>query len=59
MDKRLNEYEFDGTLAGDSCRLPGWVQALGCGCLEVMAYLIVIAAGCGLTLLVLGWRGYL
>jgi hypothetical protein len=52
-----DDYEFEGTLMEAHC--PSWLERLGCGCLEVMAYLVVVAAGCGLTLMFLAWRGAL
>ena len=49
--------EFEGTLMDFERKCPTWLESLGYGCLEVLAYLIVVAAGCGLTLMVLAWRG--
>ena len=59
MDRRLEDLEFSGTLAGGDGRLYECVMALADGVWEVIKYCAIIAAASLLTIFLGGVRGWL
>lgn len=55
MDK--DYLEFDGTLMEARC--PEWLAAIGRGCLEFIAWMLIVGAGFALTVMYMAWRGTL